>query len=198
VQQISNLNTETRLLSDSERKLLYRLKMALWFITILFILHALPAAVFPEAYPLTRWAMFSEANTGFHVLQEGYLGRHWLRAVDASGAVYTVKQEELYQGIPISSAYVNIARLAMFNASLPDEELVENPANVVERAQARQAIFDRLDRKFGVEFISFEVIRDYIEIDYTRYPYVDFTQPAHTEVLAFIEKADLSANGGTN
>jgi hypothetical protein len=198
VEQSFDLSSRPRPLSDDERKLLSRLKLVLWFVTLLFILHALPAAIFPEAYPLTRWAMFSEVNIGFHPLQEGYLVRHLVHAVDVNGAEYTVQQEELYQGIPISSAYVNIARLAMSNAAIPDEDLVDNPGNVRDRAQARQAIFDRLERKFGIEFTSFDVIRDYIEIDYTRYPYVDFSQPAHTEVVAIINKSDLLADQEVN
>lgn len=192
MEQSFDVKAGPRPLSDDERKLLSRLKLALWFVTLLFIMHALPAAIFPEAYPLTRWAMFSEANIGFHALQEGYLVRHLVRAVDVNGAVYTVQQEELYQGIPISSAYVNIARLAMSNAALPDEQLVDNPGSVRDRTQARQAIFDRLERKFGVEFISYEIIRNYIQIDYTQYPYVNFNNPAHTQVVTVIDKDSMS------
>ncbi len=193
MQQVSDPSTGPRPLSDAERKLLYRVKITLWFVSLLFILHALPAAIFPEAYPLTRWAMFSEANIGYHELKEDNLVRYSLRAVDVNGTSYEVIEHALYQGIPVSTAHINIARLAMSNASLTDKMLAEGKADVAARAQARQTIFDRLERKFGVEFVSYEIIRDFFEIDYSRYPYVDFNQPVHTEIAALVTRAEEEA-----
>lgn len=163
-----------RILSPDELKLLKRLKLALWCVTLLFILHALPAR-FPELYPITRWAMFSEADRIPRELTEGYLARYELRAEAANGIVYDLPQEALYAGIPIGSSNSNVSFTTMV-----DSILSLNPDH---QQQAQRALLTRLERIYDTAFVRVEVWRHYHEIDFDRYPHVDFVTPSYSEHL---------------
>ena len=135
------------------------------------------AAKFPELYPITRWAMFSEADRGPKELREGDFILYELEAVDANGETHLVTQRKFYSNIPMSTASVNLAFVTMHNAAqVEDPEL---------QAEYSLVVFEQLASLYGpVEEV--EVWRLYHGIDYDRFPHVDYTQADRRELIAVL------------
>jgi hypothetical protein len=50
-------------LAPRDERLIKRLKLGLWGVVLILILHALPGHYMMEAWPIVRWAMFSNSTT---------------------------------------------------------------------------------------------------------------------------------------
>ncbi len=165
-----------RILADDELRLLRRLKLSLWCMTLVFVFHGMPAK-YPELYPLTRWAMFSEADRGPKELRQGYSILYELEATDIEGTTHTVTQRQLYRNIPMSTASPNLAFITMHQAAQLEEPDLQ--------AESAMNIFNQLHTLYG-EMERVEVWRLYYGIDYDRLPHVDYTQPDRRQLIAVL------------
>lgn len=166
-----------------DRKLLKRVKLTLWAVTLVFLIHGL-LAFLREAYPITRWAMFSEADRPPKTLFAGpveYLEAH---VTHGDGDVTIVPFDKLYDSVPLSSAKGNIAFWVLSHAAGNSETTLEM------QKQARAALFDRLEVMFGSSVTHVDIWYMQFAIDYTTYPYVDYSQPDLRELVAELTPAD--------
>lgn len=168
-----------RELSLDEQKLLRRLKLSLWLITVLFVVHGMMPQ-FPEIYPITRWAMFSEARP--KVLRQGDFIFYELQAHAANGETYHVTQDNYFSGLRLTSAAGNMAFIAMHFASQ-----VEEPDRQAEYARS---LFERLEDTYGIPMTQVDVWRFYYPIDYERFPAWNPNKPDERRLVA-----RLSENG---
>lgn len=172
--------------SSSDRKFLKRLKLILWATTLLFVLHALPGALMIEMYPITRWAMFSFP---YSPLSEGSVSYLEVHVTDVQGDVIIIPYYDLFDSVPVGSVQDTLSTQLLSNASgLPSGGAAEMSPDVPE--QARQALFERLDVIVDKEIAQVEIWRLYYDLDYARFPSVDFSSPIRSEQLIVLSASD--------
>lgn len=166
-----------------DRKLLKRVKLTLWAVTLVFFIHGV-LAIFPEVYPITRWAMFSDADRPPKALFVGPTERLEAHVTHGDGEVTIVPFEQLYDSIPLGSARGYISFWILSHAAGNSTTTPEM------QRQARKALFDRLEIIFGISITRVEIWYMQFPVDYTTYPYVDYSQPSLRELVAELTLAD--------
>ncbi|MBZ0291787.1 MAG: hypothetical protein K8L99_04395 [Anaerolineae bacterium] len=156
-------------LSVKEKRLLSRLKLALLALTLIFFLHALPGRFVKEAFPITRWAMFSEPQQ--YPLE---LAREFeVTFTDTTGQVNTTTMSALYT--PIVGNYAAIgASTAITLANTDDPEL---------RADYEQAIAERIRAMYGSEPAEVEIAAVFYAVDLNTLPHIDLNAPTSRQFM---------------
>ncbi len=161
----SEYPTEIPPISDGDLKLLRKLKLSMFAMLVVVIVHS-AAAKFPELYPLTRWAMYSQAKEGPLELRQGYLLTYEVVVTYKDGEVHTFTNNDFYAGLKLTSARSNLAALAMVNAVDPEDPTVQE--------EYMSGLFERAETLEGVPAQRIEVYRKGHLIDYDNFPPVDF------------------------
>lgn len=150
-------------LSFKEKRLLGRLKLTLFAVTIILFIHALPGRYVQEAFPLTRWAMFS--------LWEQYpleLAREFEVVVtDRTGHSLTTTMTALYTPLVGNPAALG-SRIAI---TLTD---TDDPAT---RAAYGRAIVERIRVMYGREPAEIELAAVFYAVDLDVLPHINPDAP---------------------
>ncbi|MBC7871579.1 MAG: hypothetical protein H7Y09_12125 [Chitinophagaceae bacterium] len=172
----------SRILSPDERKLLKRLKLTLWMLTILFVIHGLGGLFrLRELYPITRWWMYSNISRGHVELREGYLIQFEIRAKDINGNEQRLRHARI--GVPTTSGTGNLAADAVYAAYNAQDPAIQQVS--------RQYIFNRLEFIYGVPFEEVQIWRIMFAMDYDQFPYIDLATYSYDEYLTSFTQQSL-------
>jgi len=152
--------------------LLRNLKIALVVLGSVFTIHAIPRHTLPEAFPLTRWAMFS-GNRGFGPRT---LENYEFRVTGTNGSSYVFDYNyvdhtstgTLYEDSGVAVHHVIGYR--MIEKALKSEDAAE-------RTQYRGALVDRIEDYYKIEIATLELWLVRYEVDDTEFPWVDYDNP---------------------
>jgi len=164
-------------LKPDDRKRLKRLKLTMWFFTVLFVVHGMFGWL-QEIYPITRWSMYAQAYVNGGVeLNEGYFFRWYLVANLSEDRQVELMDSTLAAQFRYNSASIDTIRLNFTQLIESDD-----PAEQAESAEFFRAL---LVRRYGEENLeSFEVHRHAHLIDYSRFPSLDFETADYVHVMA--------------
>jgi hypothetical protein len=156
-------------LSTRDKRLLGRIKLGLWAVTLILVIHALPGGAVREAFPITRWAMFSE--------EQHYPANYFLAlevvAVDAAGSSISTTAEDLFLPLAGNGAILG-ARIVTTAVESED---------AAERAAYQQTVVERIRARYDLEPVEVEVYAVIYAIDLTTLPHVDYAQPAERNLI---------------
>ncbi len=150
-------------LSVPEKHLLSRLKLTFFGLTLIFFLHALPGRLVQEAFPLTRWGMFSEWQQ--YPLE---LAREFeVRFTDTTGRTMSTSLTALYTPLVGNPAALG-SRIAITLAN--DDDLAR-------RTAYEQAIAERIRIMYGSQPTNIEVTAVFYAVDLTVLPHINPDAP---------------------
>lgn len=156
-------------LSFKEKRLLGRLKLTLFAVTIILFIHALPGRYVQEAFPLTRWAMFSED----HEYPSGLLIEYRLRITTTDGQTITTDTLRLYSNL-VGNPF-NVGTGIALKAVTSEDSVSQH--------EYQQALVNHITARYGVIPAAVEVWQLKHVIDLTRLPHVDSDAPVEQELV---------------
>lgn len=156
-------------LSVKEKKALNRLKLGLFAITLIFVIHSIPGRFFMEAFPITRWAMFSEPQN----YPPELIRLIEVNIVDPNGENILTSVEDLYlpltgNGTMLGSKIVTIA--------------VESE-DVVKQAHYQKSVIELIKMRYGFEPREVSVYSAIYRIDISLLDQIDYSQPVERQLL---------------
>lgn len=157
-----------------DKKRLKRLKLSLWFLTILVVSHGLFGA-FPEIYPITRWGMYSFSDGTPLELTEGYLMRWWIQVTDAEGDIHLISDRQLASQFRFNAASLDLVLLNI-------TQLAEGTDDMLQQSSA-DFIVGLLTQRYGDTVQGFEVHRYAHLLDYAKFPSVNEATPDFIDVM---------------
>lgn len=128
--------------TPQEWRLLKNLKLSIFAVGLIFFFHALPGGFAQEAYPLTRWPMFS----GRIGIPERFVRRD-LEILTIDENIFYLPYQSLYSGTALNHGMIS-------------QEMIFRLVRSSETAtpEMYQAVFDRLEFLYGTEIVSFDLI----------------------------------------
>lgn len=135
----NNLNRPS---TPQEWRLLKNLKLSIFAVGLIFFFHALAGGFAQEAFPLTRWTMFS----GRIGIPEWFVRRD-LEILTVNGEIFYLPYQSLYSGTAMNQS--GVSQEMVFR-------LVRSGDVVM--PEMRHAVFDRLEFLYDTEIVSFDLI----------------------------------------
>lgn len=165
-------------LSYREKRTIGRIKLWLFAATMILIIHALPGKWIREAFPITRWHMFSAAEPfpiqGLRTIQ--------YRVIDARGMTYTLEGAELYNKTGVGGFEAIAFTLGEFAA-------LDEKADV--RQEHRRVIALRMNELLQIPIARIEIWEVIYRVNFDNLPHVDYQNPAQRTLLADFAPEDV-------
>lgn len=169
-------------LKPDDKSRLKRLKLSLWVLTIVFVSHGMFGA-FPEIFPITRWAMFSESH-GRPVEPLKQIVRFRVEVTTVGGEQFLLKDSQLANLFGFNTLRYNLIRYNL-------QHIATNP-DLSHQSEAIDFIMELLKKRYDDTVVQFDIYEYVYIIDYDRHPSIDYTTADSTGLLASVRVEDKS------